>query len=115
MMFKNVLPRFFGLVLFTVALFVFITYLKPELIGSDIHKLSLVTLGALLGFWIDMRALPYSRPDSYLVAFDWRTCGKRMGAADFAIVQGYELVFAIACFRRIFLMGIAMVSVGMAM
>jgi hypothetical protein len=109
------LPRFTGLVLFTLALLAFIAYLKPELIGDDIHKLSLATLGALLGFWLDLRALPYARPDGYLVAADWRTCGKREDAADFAIVSGYELVFAIACFRRIFIMGLTAFVIGMAM
>lgn len=108
-------PRFTGLVLFTLALLGFIAYLKPELIGDDIHKLSLATLGALLGFWLDLRALPYARPDGYLVAADWRTCGKRKDAADFAIAPGYELVFAIACFRRIFIMGLIAVVIGMAM
>lgn len=109
------LPRFTGLVLFTLALLGFIAYLKPELIGDDIHKLSLATLGALLGFWLDLRALPYARPDGYLIAADWRTCGKRKDAADFAIAPGYELVFAIACFRRIFIMGLIAFVIGMAM
>jgi len=109
------LPRFTGLVLFTLALLAFITYLKPELIGDDIHKLSLATLGALLGFWIDLRALPYARPDGYLVAVDWRICGKRADDADFAIVPGYELVFAIACFRRIFIMGFTAYVVAVAL
>jgi len=109
------LPRFTGLVFLTLVLLGFIVYLKPQLIGEDIHKMSLYLLGSLGGFWVDWRALPYARPDSYLVAFDWRKVRKLANAADFAITPGYELVFALCCLRRCFSMGFGALVLGMAL
>jgi len=108
------LPRFTVLIMLTLVLLAFIAYTQPHLIGDDIDKTSRATLGALLGFWIDSIAFPYARPDGYLIALDWRTCSKREGAADFPIAQGYELVFALSCLRRLFAMGVGMLVIGLA-
>lgn len=108
------LPRFTTLVILTLILLAFLAYTQPQLIGDDINKVSLATLGALLGFWVDSIALPYARPDGYLIALDWRKVAKREGAADFPIAQGYELVFALSCIRRLLAMGFGMLVLGMA-
>lgn len=109
------LPRFTGLIILTIVLLAFIAYLKPELIGGDLHKLSLNMLGALSGFWIDMRAFPYARPDGYLTAICWRTVEKREGAANFSIASGYEIVFAVCLLRRALMMVGGMLTTGMAL
>lgn len=108
------LPRFTTLVILTLILLAFIAYTQPQLIGNDIHAISRLSLGALLGFWVDSIALPYARPDGYLIALDWRKVAKREGAADFPVAQGYELVFALSCIRRLLSMGIGMWAMGMA-
>lgn len=109
------LPRFTFPVILTIALLVFIAHAHPELIETDMHKLSLYLLGALAGFLVDMLGLPYARPDGYLVAYNWRTVTKRADAADFAVAQGYELVFALSCLRRGASMGIGALVMGMAL
>ena len=111
----NKLPRFTLPVCLTILLLVFIAKNHPELIATDIHKLSLYLLGALAGFWVDLLAFPYARPDGYLVAFDWRTCTKRADAADFEIAHGYKLVFSLSCLRRDISMGVGAVVLGLAL
>jgi hypothetical protein len=111
----NKLPRFTVMVILTLVLLVYLAKNHHELIETDMHKLSLHLLGALSGFWVDLLAFPYARPDGYLVAFDWRKCFKRADAADFAIAQGYELVFALSFLRRGLSMGIGALVLGMAL
>lgn len=109
------LPRFTFPVILTIVLLVYLAANHPELIATDMHKLSLYLLGALAGFWVDTLGFPYARPDGYLVAYNWRTVTKRADAADFAVAQGYEQVFSFSCLRRNISMGIGALVLGMAL
>lgn len=57
--------RIAGLVI-TIALAVAVFILAPQQIGVAISKLSLVTLGGLVGFWLDRIIFPYAEPDDLL-------------------------------------------------
>jgi hypothetical protein len=37
--------------------------LAPHQLGVTLYKLSLVSLAAVVGYWIDRSAFPYARPD----------------------------------------------------
>lgn len=46
-------------------------YLAPAQFPVVLHKFSLVTLAAVLGFWLDRHLFPHGRPDQLLGRIDW--------------------------------------------
>lgn len=55
-------PRLFNFVLVTLALFAGLAFLSPQQLPVVAYKSLLVTLGAVLGYWIDRALFPYARP-----------------------------------------------------
>lgn len=60
------LPRLSGWLLVAVALLVGIAVLHPQQMGVVLYKAALVTLAAVLGYWIDRRLFPYARPHRFM-------------------------------------------------
>jgi hypothetical protein len=56
------LPRMWDFILASLALFAVIVYVAPEQVGVVLYKLALVSLGGVVGYWLDRRLFPYSRP-----------------------------------------------------
>lgn len=48
---------------YTVILTIAIGLLAPHQLGVTLYKLSLVSLAAVAGYWIDRSLFPYARPD----------------------------------------------------
>lgn len=96
-----------------------IAWLAPQQLPVTAYKLSLLTLAALAGYWIDRELFPYARPDGYLMLANWdkpvtrRVCESCEDDADYPVVKGYELIFALALIRRAVIVGGAMLAVGM--
>ncbi len=61
-MFENRLPRLFLWILITIALTLAVAYLAPYQLTVTLYKISLVSLAAVLGYWIDRAVFPYARP-----------------------------------------------------
>jgi hypothetical protein len=61
-MFKNRFPRLFFWLLITLALTAAVAYLAPYQLTVTLYKISLVSLAAVLGYWIDRAVFPYARP-----------------------------------------------------
>lgn len=61
------LPRMTDWALITIVLIVAIAVLKPELLGVSLYKLSLITMAAVIGYWIDRSLFPYARPDDLVL------------------------------------------------
>lgn len=80
-----------------------------------IYKLALVSLAAVVGYWLDRALFPYARPDSFLVN-DWRITPVSetgsLGAVDYPIVGGYQAIYAAAMYRRAII--VAAVVIGTA-
>lgn len=62
---KN-LPRLTSFALIAILLTLAIAWLAPHQLGVTLYKISLVTLAAVLGYWIDRAVFPYSRPHDLL-------------------------------------------------
>ncbi|KWZ43760.1 hypothetical protein WS72_13440 [Burkholderia savannae] len=97
------IKRFPRLTSWLVAAFILITAIalvSPQQLPVALYKLSLVSLAAVVAYWLDRGLFPYARPDSYLER-DWRygSAGPMLDA-DYRVVAGYEMVFAAAMMRR---------------
>lgn len=59
------LPRLTGWSLLAVMLLVAIAFVSPKELPVVLYKLSLVSLSAVLGYWVDRSMFPYDRPHTY--------------------------------------------------
>lgn len=57
------IPRMTDWLLFTLLLLAIIWWAAPQQLTVSIYKLSLITMAAVAGYWIDRSLFPYSRPD----------------------------------------------------
>ena len=55
-------PRLTSFAVIALILTAAIALLAPHLLSVTLYKLSLVTLAAVLGYWIDRVVFPYARP-----------------------------------------------------
>lgn len=91
-------PRLFGWLLITILLMSAIWCVSPHQLPVSLYKLSLVTLAAVAGYWLDRSLFPYARPDTFL-----------SGSAT----DRTALVFAAAMLRRAIIVGCAMLAMGL--
>ncbi|AJY31397.1 hypothetical protein BTM_3828 [Burkholderia thailandensis 34] len=100
MPFTRRFPRLTSWIVAAIVLIVAIALMSPQQLPVSLYKLSLVSLAAVVAYWLDRGLFPYARPDSYLQA-DWRHgAGNESFDADYKIAAGYERVFAAAMLRR---------------
>lgn len=64
----QLIPRCFLWMLISVLLLFSVAAISPKEIPVILYKLSMVTTGAVLGYWIDRALYPYDRPHSYAEA-----------------------------------------------
>ncbi|ENK2724656.1 putative holin [Salmonella enterica subsp. enterica serovar Muenchen] len=62
---KIIVPRLSGWLIASVVLFALIGWTSSAQIPVVIYKLSLVSLSAVLGYWLDRSLFPWARPDSF--------------------------------------------------
>lgn len=93
-MLKNKLPRMIDWLLVTLVLIALIAVLSPQQLPVSLYKLSLLTMAAVAGYWIDRSLFPYARPDD-------------ISLAPSAILQ------ASAMLRRAIIVGAAMLAVSL--
>jgi hypothetical protein len=60
------LPRFSAWLSISLALAAAVAITAPHQLGISVYKLSLVTVGAWVGYWIDRGLFPYARPHQFL-------------------------------------------------
>ncbi|EFB2829203.1 MULTISPECIES: putative holin [Escherichia] len=75
---KVTFPRLSGWLVASVALFVAIGWTSSAQIPVVIYKLSLVSLAAVLGYWLDRSLFPWARPDSFCPWEEARCCAAAM-------------------------------------
>lgn len=59
-------PRLSGWLLTSVLLLGTIGLVSPQQLPVVVYKLSLITLAAVLGYWLDRSLFPKARPGQYL-------------------------------------------------
>lgn len=90
-------PRLSGWLMITLVLLACVWAIAPQQLPVSLYKLSLVTLAAVVGYWIDRSLFPYARPDIF---FNYR--------ADPATT-----LLAAAMIRRSVIVGCSMLAMGL--
>lgn len=85
-----------------IVLTVAIAMIAPHQLPVTAYKLSLVTLAAVVGYYIDRSLFPYARPDTFR---HWR--------GQFLVDSPEAVVFAIAQVRRALIIAACMIAVSL--
>ncbi|MBY0466661.1 MAG: putative holin [Burkholderiales bacterium] len=115
-------PRLSGWTLITIALLLAVWALAPQQLPVSLYKLSLVSLAAVIGYWLDRSIFPYARPDSLMCSSmldgepepvpKWEMGDETVGLALTA-ERAESLVFGLAMLRRAVIVGCAMLAMGL--
>lgn len=62
---KITVPRLFVWLITAILLLALISWTSSAQVPVIIYKLSLVSLSAVLGYWLDRSLFPWARPDSF--------------------------------------------------
>lgn len=73
--------RMFDWLLFAILLTVLIAVIAPHQLPVTAYKLSLISLAAVAGYWLDRRLFPYARPDDLGLAPGIETAGAQLRRA----------------------------------
>jgi hypothetical protein len=68
---RSRLPRLTVIALITASLLVLLALFAPQQLPVVLYKVALVTLGAVLGYWIDRVLFPYARPHAVCTSTDY--------------------------------------------
>lgn len=109
------LPRLTTFLVLAIVLVLLIAALSPVQLPVVAYKLSLISLAAVVAYWLDRALFPYARPDGYLMR-DWR-CGACIGTnpVDYPIIQEYRIAFVGACIRRAIIVVGVVIGVGLGL
>jgi hypothetical protein len=109
-----------GWLLITLALLVCVWLIAPQQLPVSLYKLSLVSLAAVVGYWLDRSLFPYARPDVFLdLADDPDELEESFGPEGFSIQLAAQpdavllQVLGIAMIRRAIIVGCAMLAMGL--
>ena len=112
------LPRLLPFVLLTVALMLTLALMNYDQFFLVVYKITLVSLAAVAGYWLDRALFPYARPDAFL-AEDWRITAVskygRKGAVDYPIVDDHHAVFFFSMLRRAIIVAAAILGVTLGL
>lgn len=115
-------PRLSGWLLITICLMAAIWFVAPQQLPVSLYKLSLVTLAAVVGYWLDRSIFPYARPDSLMSSSmldgdsepgPTLVFGNETVDQELAVVRTESLVFGLAMLRRAVIVGCAMLAMGL--
>lgn len=116
------IPRLFGWLIATIVLVCLIGLLAPQQLPVSLYKLSLVTMGGVLGYWLDRSLFPYARPDTFMgeaVEEDFDFSDPASTECDLKLMTWNQgdtagaLLFGIAMARRAFIVSGAMLAMGL--
>ena len=109
------IPRLLNWLIFSVLLIAMLALLAVTQLPVVLYKLTLISLAAVIGYWLDRSLFPYARPDGSL-KLRWKG---RPEAADYKVdhpvVDGYQRVFATAMLRRAIIVAAVMLAVAMGL
>ena len=98
------LPRMCGWLAIAVVLGCAVAVLAPQQLAVSLYKLSLVSMAAVAGYWLDRSLFPYARPDAY----------EKLSFSRGDPMQQVTLFVFVGCMlRRAVVVAAAMLAVGM--
>ena len=108
-------PRMAGWLLTALLLIIAIALISPQQLPVALYKLSLISLAAVVAYWLDRSLFPYARPDSYLLR-DWRHGTEEQEfEADYPVLAEHMLPFCVAMLRRAIIVGAVVVGVALGL
>jgi len=112
------LPRLSGWFLITVLLLACVWAIAPHQLPVSLYKLSLVSLAAVVGYWLDRSIFPYARPDGFLqedVEQETIKLGQKGEyEASINVMDRTMLLMAgVSMLRRAVIIGCAMLTMGL--
>ena len=112
------LPRLSGWLVITVLLLVSVWAIAPQQLPVSLYKLSLVSLAAVVGYWLDRSLFPYARPDFFLFE-DAEDLPEHTDAAEEMVTGIYVhdrsmlILMAVSMVRRAIIVGCSMLAMGL--
>lgn len=104
------LKRLLGWQFMAVLLLVLIALVSPQQLTVVIYKISLITLAAVLGYWLDRSLFPKATPGQYL-----EHSPTLMQSGLYPVKPGCEQVFAAALIRRAIIVAAVCLAVAMGL
>ena len=98
----NFKPRMLGWIVCAFTLMSLCIALKPGLSTLTLFKLSLMSLAAVSGYWLDRTLFPYARPDKFLTAepHESELLGSPLRAPSEQALDAAALIFCACMLRR---------------
>ncbi|HAT1683673.1 TPA: hypothetical protein I8Y21_004428 [Klebsiella oxytoca] len=103
-------PRLWGWLAAAVVLFLVIAAVSPQQLPVVVYKLSLITLAAVLGYWLDRSLFPKARPGQFQ-----KHVPPLMDVGRYPVETGCHLVFAAALVRRAIIVAAVCLAVAMGL
>lgn len=104
------LERLLGWQLTALLLLGLIALVSPQQLSVVIYKISLITLAAVLGYWLDRSLFPKASLGQYL-----EHDPEKMARGHYPVRAGSEPVFAAALLRRAIIVAAVCLSVAMGL
>lgn len=93
--------------------------IAPQQLPVTLYKLSLITIAAVIGYWIDREMFPYARPDSFIDSGPDGSREPDLDETDHALLlidpgaQNLARLFAAAQLRRALVVAACVVAVAL--
>jgi hypothetical protein len=116
---KTLLPRMSATLAGAILLFLVIAYIAPQQLPVTIYKLSLITIAAVIGYWIDRELFPYARPDGFIDTSPDGSPDPELDETDHALLlidpgaQNLARLFAAAQLRRALVVSACVIAVAL--
>lgn len=121
------LPRLSGWILITGLLLVSVWAIAPHQLPVSLYKLSLVSMAAVVGYWLDRSLFPYARPDAFMecphpeglgfpdITDDPQNIVPECDCVEMIAAPGESSahLMGISMLRRAIIIGCAMLSMGL--
>ena len=102
--------RLRGWLVAAVLLLLIIALVSPQQLPVVVYKLSLISLAAVLGYWLDRSLFPKARPGQYLKHDE-----RLMAEGRWPVQTGLHLVFSAALIRRALIVAAVCLAVAMGL
>ncbi|HCO6176168.1 TPA: putative holin, partial [Escherichia coli] len=99
-----------GWLVAAVLLLLIIALVSPQQLPVVVYKLSLISLAAVLGYWLDRSLFPKARPGQYLKHDE-----RLMAEGRWPVQTGLHLVFSAALIRRALIVAAVCLAVAMGL
>lgn len=103
-------PRLWGWLLAAAVMFLVIAVVSPQQLPVVVYKLSLISLAAVLGYWLDRSLFPKARPGQFQ-----RHVPQLMDIGRYPVETGHHLVFAAVLLRRAIIVAAVCLAVAMGL